>query len=183
MLISENTFLRAIEVEDLETLRLWRNNIELRRFFREFSEISKINQHNWYEKVVVPKTNTLMFSILDRKSKRLLGACGLCAIDFLRRSADLSIYIGYKGIYLDDIWAIESANMLIKYGFEEIGLHRLWAEVYAHDQKKQIFFEKIGFLLEGRLRDNHWSEGKWIDSLYYGLLVSDSCRNINVNAV
>lgn len=167
---SKSIILRAIEKTDLEVLREWRNNPLLRSYFREHKEISFQDQLFWYDHTVVPKDKTLMYAIEDRKSHSLIGACGLCYIDWLRRSADLSIYIGWQDIYLDDVMAVESAQILIDYGFGEIGLHRIWAEVYSHDTKKQDFFQSLGFTLEGRLRESHWSDGKWLDSLYYGLL-------------
>lgn len=172
MLSGKQIILRAIEKEDLEELRIWRNNPNLRKYFREFRELSKTDQLNWYEKVALPKDNTLMFAITDKETSRLLGASGLCYIDWLRRSADLSIYIGYKEIYLDDK-ATEAANLLIKYAFEELALHRLWAEVYSHDKNKQEFFTKLQFNLDGKFRESHWTEGQWIDSLYYSLLSTD----------
>ena len=36
---------------------------------------------------------------------RLLGACGLCYIDFINRSADFSIYIGADDLYIDELYA------------------------------------------------------------------------------
>jgi len=173
MLEQQNVILRSVEEEDLEQLRVWRNHPDLRKYFREYRELSKADQLAWYTNFVLPKQSTLMFSIVERESNKLLGACGLCYIDWLRKSADLSIYIGYNGIYLDEIYAVESAKSLIKYGFGEIGLHRLWAEVYSHDLKKQEFFKSLGFTLEGTHRETQWSDGMWLDSLYFGLLESD----------
>lgn len=174
MLTNNSVILRSIEIDDLEQLRVWRNNPDLRKYFREHSELSKQDQMNWYEKVVLQKTSTFMFAITDRGTKNLLGACGLCYLDWLRKSADLSIYIGFENIYLDDKYAKDSANALIKYGFEELGLHRLWAEVYSHDAKKQDFFKQLKFTLDGRFRESHWSEGRWLDSLYFGRLATDA---------
>lgn len=173
MLYSKNITLRAIKESDLEQLRAWRNTPSLRTYFREFTELSQADQHSWYNNLVLPKKSVLMFAIEDKKSNTLLGACGLCYIDWLRRSADLSIYIGYEQIYLDEVYAIESAELLIKYAFDELGLHRLWAEVYSHDTMKQNFFHTLGFTLDGKFRESHWSEGRWLDSLFYSLLSTD----------
>ena len=69
-----------------------------------------------------------------------MGACGLCYIDWINRSADFSIYIGYKDLYIDDIYAIEAGVLLKDYGLNILNLHRLWAEIYSIDNKKKIFF-------------------------------------------
>lgn len=173
MLIGNSVLLRSIEKKDLEQLRIWRNNPSLRSYFREYKEISKIDQKIWYKNIVLPKSSALMFSILEKSREKLIGACGLCYIDWLRKSADLSIYIGFNEIYLDDLYAVDAAKALISYGFNEIGLHRIWAEVYSHDLKKQKLFQELGFNLDGRFRESHRSEGVWRDSLYYSLLESD----------
>ena len=62
---------------------------------------------------------------------------------------------------------------MIRYGFDELGLNRLWSEIYAFDAPKQRLFARLGFALDGRHRQTHWAEGGWHDSLYYSLLAAD----------
>lgn len=173
MLTGKKILLRAIEKDDLSQLMFWRNSPELRKYFREFRDLSKQDQQEWYENIVLSKNSVLMFSIVRQDNCELIGACGLCDIDWLHRSAELSIYIGIDNVYLDDIYAIDAAKAVINYGFKEIGLHRVWSEVYSHDMKKQYFFQILGFKQDGRLRESHWTNGAWVDSIYYSLLESD----------
>lgn len=162
--------LRAIERSDLSTLLEFRNKPEYRRYFREYRELSMANQNVWYEEIVMKDPKTIMFSIIELESNRLLGACGLCYIDWANKNADFSIYIGADNLYIDDKFALDAALIMAQYGFKELGLHRLWAEIYDFDNPKMKFFENMGFELEGRHRETHWSEGKWHDSLFYSLL-------------
>jgi len=173
MLSGEFTCLRAVEREDLAQLLAWRNRPELRRFFREYRELGRDQQNAWYDNVVLKDPATRMFSIIERDSGRLLGACGLCYLNWVDRNADFSIYLGADGLYIDTRLAPDAASQLIRYGFEELGLHRLWSEIYAFDSAKQRLFETLGFQLEARFRQSHWSEGGWHDSLIFGLLSSD----------
>lgn len=160
--------LRAIEDTDLAQLLKWRNQPEFRLFFREYRELNSENQQQWFERYVMKDTNTIMFAIVELVSEELIGACGLCYIDWVNRNADFSIYIGKNNLYIDDIFAIEAAQLMEKYGFEELNLHRLWAEIYSIDEVKLNFFNKLGFNQEGRFKDTHWTEGKWVDSIYFG---------------
>lgn len=162
--------IRAIERADLPILLEFRNKPEYRRYFREYRELSMENQKVWYEENVMKDPKTVMFSIIELESDRLLGACGLCYIDWINKNADFSIYIGADNLYIDDNFAPDAGSIMARYGFEELGLHRLWAEIYDYDDLKRKFFEKLGFKLEGRHRETHWSEGKWHDSLFYSLL-------------
>lgn len=167
MLTGEHAILRAVEPGDLEQLRLWRNDPVLRRNFREYREISPADQQKWYDSIRIANAAVRMFSITD-KQNNLLGACGLCYIDWLRRSADFSIYIG--DCYLDDKHSPCAARSLIRYAFAELGLHRLWAEVYEFDTRKKGFLTSLGFREDGVLRDAHFADGQWWASSMYSML-------------
>ena len=64
--------LRAVEINDLEYLKNWRNNPEFRKNFREFRELSQRDQIKWLEYLEkTPKIN-FMFSIIDLESNKLI---------------------------------------------------------------------------------------------------------------
>lgn len=174
MLTGKYVGLRAIEIGDLPDLLQWRNRPQLRRYFREYRELNCSQQQAWFESKVNNDPATRMFAIVDLTSHRLLGACGLCYIDCVNRSADFSIYIGADELYIDEKFAPDAALVMIRYAWDELGLHRLWSEIYAFDEAKKRFFEQLGFSLDGRHRQTHWAEGDWHDSLFYGLLSVDN---------
>ena len=62
---------------------------------------------------------------------------------------------------------------MIKYAFDELNIHRLWAEIYDIDGKKKEMFKTLGFQLEGNHRQTHWTSGGWCNSLFYSLLKND----------
>jgi RimJ/RimL family protein N-acetyltransferase len=165
--------LRAIEPGDLESLRQWRNQPTLRRYFREYRELASVTQREWYERVVLASPGAIMFAIVELSGGDLLGAAGLCAIDWVSRCADLSLYIGADGRYIDDVWAPDALRQLLQYAFGELGLHRVWSEVYEFDTAKAALYESFGFTVEGRHRDHHFAEGQWHDSLFFGLLAEE----------
>ncbi len=173
MIQGQLTALRAIEEADLPQLLAWRNQPELRRYFREHRELNSTQQRQWFEAKVNGDSSTRMFAITAQGSGRLLGACGLCYIDWVNRTADFSIYLGADGLYIDPHLAPDAAITMTRYAFDELGLNRLWSEIYAFDTVKAEFFQRLGFALDGRHRQTHWAEGAWHDSLYFSLLASD----------
>lgn len=173
MLKGKYVGLRAIEESDLSQLLLWRNHPNYRRYFREYRELSQTNQGNWFDSKVLNDKSTEMFSIVDVNTGELLGACGLCYIDWINRNADFSIYIGKDDLYIDERYAIDAAQVMMKYGFEELNLHRLWSEIYSFDEAKKVMFDRLGFKLEGVHKETHWTEGKWCDSLFYGYILDN----------
>ena len=177
MLKGNHTQLAAVERRDLDQLLAWRNQPQFRRYFREHRELNRDQQTNWFENTVLRDPSVRMFAIRDLKDDNLLGACGLCYIDWSNRNSDFSIYIGHDDLYIDDVYAPDAARVLLQYGFHELNLHRAWAEVYAFDKRKIRFFELLGFTLDGRHRETHWSENAWHDSLFYGLLAGEIGNN------
>lgn len=168
MIRGEIVGLRAIEKKDLTQLLKWRNKPEFRLFFRENRELGMDHQLLWYEKFVLNDPNTRMFAIVELKTNELIGACGLCYIDWINRNADFSIYIGKDDIYIDDYFAVESANLMEKYAYEELNLHRLWSEVYSIDIRKIKLFEQLQFNKEGYFKETYWAQGQWVDSFFFG---------------
>jgi len=173
MIKGQHTTLRAIEREDLPHLLSWRNDPDLRRYFREYRELNFQQQLNWFENKVNSDICTRMFAIIDSQQE-LLGAAGLCYVDWINRTADFSIYIGKNRLYIDEILAPDAAKVIIKYAFEELGINRLWSEIYSFDHAKVKFFNTLGFQLDGTHRQTHWAENKWHDSFFFSLLATDT---------
>lgn len=176
MLIGQFTYLRAIEKEDLSLLMKWRNNPKLRKFFRETDEINSLNQKKWFELISEKNLNHKMFAIVKKETNELMGVCGLCYIDWINRSADFSIYLGYDDIYIDDVYSVDAANMMRDYGFDILNLYRLWAEIYSIDEQKKKFFDILNFKFDGEFRETYWYEGKWHNSLFYSYLKKEYFR-------
>lgn len=170
------TGLRAIEKEDLNKFLEWRNNPNLRKNFREFKELNSVNQELWFNNIVMNSPNNIMFSIVNLENNELIGACGLNYIDWVNRNADLSIYIGFKNEYIDDLYAPDACKLLLEYGFNELNLHRIHVEIYDFDLDKKGLLDKLNFNYDGMLRETHWTDGKWANSLYYSILEQEFGR-------
>jgi RimJ/RimL family protein N-acetyltransferase len=66
--------------------------------------------------------------------------------------------------------ATAATRILIRFGFDEIGLHRIWA---CHDPDNPAsgrVLEKAGLTHEGRIREHLFVRGRWRDSVTYSIL-------------
>lgn len=171
MIKGNKVYLTAIEEEDLEQLRNWRNLPDYRKHFREYREISRTMQKNWFEHIVNGDNTTIMFAIRMTDTNELAGCCGLCYINWVHRHSDLSLYIGKDRAYIDgEGIAEESCRLLFEYGFNELGLNKIWTEIYEFDDKKYDLYKKLGFNEDGFLRKQYFYEGKWWGSYLLSLL-------------
>ena len=167
--------LRALEKEDLNFLKDWRNHVDFRKHFREVRELSLADQENWLASLQNSRLINFMFIIVELETNKPIGAAGLLYINWINRAADFSFYIGKNEIYVDDKEvSIESAKLLIDYGFNNLNLNKIWMELYEFDKKKIDFFtKKFNFKQDGLLRQNCFEEGKYWDSYIISLLKSE----------
>jgi hypothetical protein len=97
----------------------------------------------------------------------------LAYIDWKNRNADFSLYIGIDELYIDCKYAIDAGKIILAYGFNELNLHRIYAEVFDFDAPKRELLQTLHFVHEGTCRDKHWGEGRWHASEYYSILASE----------
>jgi RimJ/RimL family protein N-acetyltransferase len=94
--------LRAVEKEDLCLFRDWRNIASFRKHFREVRELSLVDQEKWFESLQITKNINFMFTIVDLKSNKAIGAAGILYVNWINRSGDFSFYIGDNESYIDE---------------------------------------------------------------------------------
>jgi len=175
MIKGEKVYLTAIERRTIEQLRLWRNNTELRKYFREYREISSTMQEAWYKDRVLGNDKQIDFEIHDINTNNLIGHCGLYYINWINRTAELTIYIGDM-TYRKGGYGKDALKLLMDYAFYKVNLNRVWCEVFSNNEAIHVY-RKIGFIDEGKLREHHYEDGQYIDCYLLGLLKSDWIAN------
>ena len=111
------------------------------------------------------------WGIVLRADDLVIGTCTLHRIDQQHRRAEL----GY--ILRRDLWgrglAHEALTALLNHAFGAMGLHRLEADIDPRNAASIRSVERLGFKLEGRLRERYFLAGEIQDSVIYGLLAPE----------
>jgi len=163
--------LTKVERENIEQLREWRNNPELRKYFREHKELNKDNQINWFESKVLGDPNQYNFEVRNNDNNKLIGHCGLYYINWVSRTAEFGIYIGDME-YREGGYGSDTLRTLINYGFNDLNMNRIWCEVWDNNAALDVY-KHIGFVYEGKLRETYFNEGKYWDAHLLGMLKSE----------
>ena len=172
MFEGKSVSLRALEKEDLEILKEWRNSKHVRKSTREYKLLNMINQNNWFESIhQLNPPREIMFGILNKR-KKLIGVTGLTYIDWKNRNSEISIYFSTNN-WQTKSEAKEVINLILEYGFEELNLHRLYVEIFSLMKENIKLFSQLKFIKEGELREKIWRQNKWWDTIIFSKLSSE----------
>ena len=64
--------------------------------------------------------------------------------------------------------------VLFRYYFDELRYEKENATLYAFNEPSQRLHEKLGVILEGRIRSNVYAAGERHDELWYGMTADES---------
>jgi RimJ/RimL family protein N-acetyltransferase len=98
-----------------------------------------------------------------------LGVCGLVHWAPRERTAETSFYLG-RVDQRKKKYTRRALTLLHRWGYEELDLERIWAEVYAFNGPGLSFLISLGFTEEGRLRSHVFRAGQRHDSVLLGQL-------------
>jgi RimJ/RimL family protein N-acetyltransferase len=115
------------------------------------------------------------FVFAIRKGDRLIGLINLDGLDWPNSHTEIGIALTASGERGHGL-AAEALTLLIEYAFTELGLHRIWARIIENNTPSVRLFTRLGFRLEGRLRQHVRRRGQYRDMLVYGLLPEDWTR-------
>lgn len=97
----------------------------------------------------------------------LAGAIGL----HLRRdddAAELGYWIGVP--YWGRGYATEAASEVVRFGFEELRLNRIFAGYFRRNPASGAVLRKLGMTCEGTLRQHHRKWGEYVDVEMWSVL-------------
>ena len=100
----------------------------------------------------------------------LIGRVGLAIAD-LDHQAEIGDWFGRE--YWGNRFCTEAVIAALDYGFEKLGLHRIFAQHIARNGSSARVLEKTGFSREGVLRQHARKWGVFEDVVCYGMLSSD----------
>ncbi len=77
----------------------------------------------------------------------------------------IDIMYRYRGLG----YGTEAVLILLKYFFRELRYHKCTVAIYSFNEGSIAFHEKLGFILEGTIRDMVFTNGRYYDELMYGM--------------
>ena len=113
----------------------------------------------------------IRLGIIFRDSEKLLGTCSLFNFDVQCRRAELGYGIGQK--YWRKGFMTEAVTALLEFCFHNLNLNRIEADIDPRNTASAGGLLKLGFMLEGLLRERWIVDNEVSDTALYGLLLKD----------
>lgn len=176
--MEEPIYLRALEMSDLDRMHAWHNDKELYEMIGgPFRYTSNQSTQAWMERKTgfaanAPASDEINLAMCIRATDKHIGNIYLHKINWISRNAELLIFIGdpeerSKG------YGKSAVRQLLSYAFSDMGLKKVYLYVLADNPRAEQSYRKIGFSLEGTLRNQIFKQGIWKDALIMGICTED----------
>ena len=164
MIQGKRVRLRAIDRNDLVFFVPWLNDEEVRENISIYVPLSISQEEKWLSEILTRpiEEHPLTIEVLLGEEWRLIGNIELLKFDQRNRSAEIGIFIGDKQ-YWGQGYGVDAMRLMLRHGFNHLNLNRIYLNVFETNKRGIRCYEKSGFILEGKIRQAHYFNGKYID--------------------
>jgi len=155
----------------VELICKWRNDPKVRKYSRNAWPRSLDDIKKRFETVPDGHRHTrdwVGFVMYHKLDKRPIGDIGLNHIDWVSRHANIFAMIGEPEYWGKGIVG-EAAQLVLKYAFTELNLHKVRASVFSPNQRSLRAAEKLGLNKEAVVKAEMYVDGKYHDVHKWGL--------------
>jgi RimJ/RimL family protein N-acetyltransferase len=164
--------LRPFEAGDLEALLAFHSLPEVARFLyweaRDREQVRGVLEAKVRQSVLEEEGQALALAVVWREVGVVVGEVSLVWLSRRHRQGEVGFVFhpGYQGRGL----ATEAAQVMLRLGFAELGLHRIIGRCDARNLASARVLERLGMRREAHFVHNELFKGAWGDELVYAML-------------
>ena len=172
---SERLLLRPLAVGDADAMLAYRGREDVSRYV----PFEPMSREDIIERIAGPWART---ELTDEGQALTLGAqvseTGELAGDvvlFWHSCAHAGGELGYvfNPLLAGRGYATEAATVMLRLGFEGLGLHRIVARIDERNEPSARLARRLGMRQEARLVDNEFFKGEWTTELDFAMLAGE----------
>lgn len=139
----KHVMIRPIEQDDIEKLRIWRNNESISTYLNPLPEITKEMQEKWYQDYV-NDSNIITYAIVEcDELNKMVGSVAL--YDFNGNTAHVGKTVIGDMDARGKNMGFWGEALALYIGFHELGITRYITEVHEENIACQKMVQKLGF--------------------------------------
>lgn len=165
--------LRKLKEKDAPFMLEWMHDSEIQECFQRDMKGMTLEKAEEFCRIAgqigrIKEGESLHYAIIDDSEDEYLGTISLKNISLLNESAEYAVSTRKcahgKGI------TAEATRLILKKGFEELQLHRIYLNVLSDNTRAIKFYEKAGFRYEGEFLEGLNVRGNRKSLRWYGML-------------
>ncbi|WP_287492502.1 GNAT family N-acetyltransferase [Sellimonas sp.] len=152
---------------------LWYNDPEIRKYLHYTDLFNVKDSIIWLERIKKSDTRKeFVIWLIDGHKEIPVGIIGLFEIDRDNQKAGFYITIGEKQYQGKGI-AKKATILFLKEMFEKFKFHKIYLYTDVENTAARGLYEKVGFVLEGILRDELFYQNHYVSRCYYSILFEE----------
>ncbi len=169
-LTTNRLLLRQLRSTDAEALFAMRSDIVGMEFFGQepYTSIDEAQSLIQRLQTFYAQREALFWCITLKGDDTVIGSCTLFAFNPAFHYAETGYELD-RAYWRQGITS-EAMSAVLSYGFTELELHRIEADVAPDNIRSKNLLLKLGFTFEGNLRQRYFFRGQFEDEHYFGLL-------------
>jgi ribosomal-protein-alanine N-acetyltransferase len=173
-LIGAHIHLRSLKRSDIAALAKQANDPSIARFMPSLPHpYTSEHARRWVNCVQRAARNDAAYQwgieLVSRHG--IIGMMGLKNLNLADRNGELEYWLGQR--YRGRSYASEAMKLLLKFAFNDLHLHRIYAIVVSSNLASVRLLEQHGLVREAVWRDASWIDNRWHNVYGYGLLETE----------
>jgi RimJ/RimL family protein N-acetyltransferase len=160
MIKGEKVYLRTIQKSDITHLNQWKNDEETYMYLGGgYMPTSIDQQEKWLDSLIDTSGNNKRFIICDNNDFPV-GMVGLYSINWVHRTCEIGIYIGYKDTHGKG-YGKEACTLIEKFAKEYLNLRKIKLSVVTDNKIALNMWSALGYQKIGEYIDERFIKGKY----------------------
>ncbi|WP_158056898.1 GNAT family N-acetyltransferase [Halorussus halophilus] len=159
--------LQTVEQEDIEFVQDYVNDPDVRAGLSMSMPINGKQEQEYFEERISGDDDVHLLICADDEAVGMISL----TLDDRHGSAEIGISIAPE--FHGNGYGTEASRLLTTYAFDELRMHRVMARAYAFNEGSKCIWEKLGFEQEGLHREAAFTNGEYVDVVFYGALADE----------
>jgi RimJ/RimL family protein N-acetyltransferase len=174
MISGKRIRLRAAEPTDVPNYVRWLNDPEVIENLLRYTPLSSIEEQAWFDTMIKgpAEEHALVIEVQEDDKWIAIGGTSFHSVDWKNRAAEIGIMIGEKK-YWNRGYGRDTMRLMLSHGFNDLNLNRIYLFVFDTNQRAIKAYNAAGFVEEGRLRQDIYKNGRFIDTHIMSVLRGD----------
>ena len=170
VLETERLRLRQLTIADTEDLHAYYSDPETAIYvpFTAFTSITKTEELIGRVSKSFDEKDSIMFGVERKSDGKIMGITDIYRLSLPNHRMELGW--GLAKEFWGYGYMTEAVREFIRFGFEEMGLHRIEAECQTDNIRSIRVAERCGMTLEATRAENEINKGKFVSNYVYAII-------------